>query len=313
MCSTVFDEYLASRKNDLRLPQWKDYSEYVRLTWLPYLKDRDVENVAQINLDLIQTWVDAQTVGIKRIRALLSPLRQAIKYAKRKGYIEGDPLDGLKVVRPKVVETDDNLALDPFTPAEIKAICVHLHPAIADMIIFWVWTGLRFGEIAGLLWSDVDLERGVIHIRRAIRDLLVGPPKTDSSIRTIKLLAPAIAALQRQRQVSEAAGSEVWLNPAYHTHGGKYCKPIWFKWTGDKLMRGAFDPACEAAGVRRRTPRQCRHTFVSWQLSTGERLQWVSEYIGHDNVETTATEYAIWIQHSSLAPGSASVAAIPWD
>jgi integrase len=146
-----------------------------------------------------------------------------------------------------------------------------------------------------LRWSDIDFLRGIFYVRRAIRDLEVGPPKTDSSLRTVDLLAPALAALQRQRQVSEAAGGEVWLNPGYHTHGGKYSKPIWFKWPGDKILRRAFDPACKAAGVRRRTPRQCRHTCVSWQLSIGEPLFWVSRTLGHGNIETTAKEYAQWI------------------
>jgi integrase len=98
--SVVLDEYLESRRNNLRPPQWRDYSEYVRLTWKPYILER---TVAEIDLNFIQTWVDEQTVGIKRIRALLSPVRQALKYAKRKEYIEGDPLDGLKVERPKVM------------------------------------------------------------------------------------------------------------------------------------------------------------------------------------------------------------------
>jgi hypothetical protein len=116
-------------------PRWRDYSEYIWLTWKPYIEER---TVAEIALDFIQTWVDKQTVGIKRIRALLSPVRQAMKYAKLKKYIEGDPLDGLKVERPRVVEEEDSLSLDPFTPAEIKAICAHVRPSIADMIAFWV-------------------------------------------------------------------------------------------------------------------------------------------------------------------------------
>ena len=54
------------------------------------------------------------------------------------------------------------------------------------------YTGMRRGEAMGLLWNDVDLERGRIFIERSLsrtleRGLYVDPPKTHSGRRVIDL------------------------------------------------------------------------------------------------------------------------------
>lgn len=307
----LFNKWLEAKRPTINVEQWKDYSEYVRHTWLPFLGTR---MVAEVDLELVQGWVNDQTVGIKRIRALLTPLRQALRHAVRPlGYLTANPLDGLEVIRPDEHTDEDKLPLDPFTPAEVKAICAHLHPAVANMIVFWVWSGLRFGEMAALQWRDIDFQRGAIYITKATRGTRVKGPKTRTSKREVKLQAPARAALERQREYSEAAGAEVWLNPFYHKHGGKYAKPMFFKWTEDKLLRKQFAPACEAAKVRPRTPRQCRHSYASWMLSSNEPRLWVSQQMGHSNMATTARIYAKWIDNPDVVPGANAVALIPWQ
>lgn len=51
-----------------------------------------------------------------------------------------------------------------------------------------VTTGMRIGEMFGLKWSDVDLEAGVLRVRRTVAaDGTVNAPKTSSSKRTVRL------------------------------------------------------------------------------------------------------------------------------
>jgi integrase len=63
--------------------------------------------------------------------------------------------------------------------------------------------GLRRGEILGLRWRDMDLERErltVVRIRTEAADIVVeGPPKTAAGERTIALDADTLATLRRWR------------------------------------------------------------------------------------------------------------------
>lgn len=63
--------------------------------------------------------------------------------------------------------------------------------------------GMRRGEICGLRWGDVDLERGIIHVRNSIGVKSGGTfekePKTGASIRDIPMPPQLISALKARR------------------------------------------------------------------------------------------------------------------
>lgn len=66
-----------------------------------------------------------------------------------------------------------------------------------------VTAGLRIGELLGLKWEDVDLERRVLNVRRTLSAAKSGPtfttPKNDKG-RSINLTERAVGALKIQRQ-----------------------------------------------------------------------------------------------------------------
>ena len=76
-------------------------------------------------------------------------------------------------------------------------------------------TGLRRGELLGLKWTDVDLERGVLKIQRAISRqngrVEEAPLKTKNAYRTLPLSADAIDVLKTQKK--KVGGSE-WVFPS---------------------------------------------------------------------------------------------------
>ena len=66
-------------------------------------------------------------------------------------------------------------------------------------------TGLRRGELLGLKWPDLDLERGTLGVNRSM-DTLYGPPeekapKRQSSRRMITLVPEAVVALRVHKNV----------------------------------------------------------------------------------------------------------------
>jgi integrase len=66
------------------------------------------------------------------------------------------------------------------------------------------FTGVRIGEAAGLKWKRVDLVNGVVQIRKSIvyvnGTYVCKKPKTEASIRDVKLPVSVVEALREQRK-----------------------------------------------------------------------------------------------------------------
>jgi len=60
-----------------------------------------------------------------------------------------------------------------------------------------VTTGMRQGELVGLMWKDVDLDAGTLKVSRSVYESVVSPPKTNAGRRTIRLSKLAVSALQQ--------------------------------------------------------------------------------------------------------------------
>ena len=126
-------------------------------------------------------------------------------------------------------------------------------------------TGLRTGELLGLLNSDIDLERRVLHLERGVkevwrrdglqaepgRDVKVGKLKSATSKRTVPLNDTAIAMIQDLRKEAYF-GEDTPLVPDEH---GNYTRPVNFRKRYYRILT--------AAGIEKKGLHSLRHTFAS--------------------------------------------------
>lgn len=153
-----------------------------------------------------------------------------------------------------------------------------------------VWKKLR--------WRDIDWKHGLVLVRQARVSGELKGPKTEAGRREIKLLPPALEALQAQRAHTLLAGGFVFHDP--RTGEG---------WAGDKPIRELFwRPALRRAGVRYRYPYQTRHTYASTLLSAGENPVWVASQMGHKDWVMIVRTYGRWIPSVDPTAGDKAVA-----
>lgn len=303
----LLTKWLAHVHSKLEPETYGDYAEYVANTWRPLLgKDR----LSDLTLDRIYTdWMDKQTCGRKRILNLLTPLREAVRYAVGTlKLLHVDPIAEIQVTRPEEIEDE---IVDPFSAAEIEAILPHLEPEVANMVEFWVWSGPREGEVIALTWPDVDFDRGVARINKTARGNRRKAPKTRAGKREIKLLPPALEALKRQKAYTRLLHKEVFMDPGTRPRGNdkaKHRPPQ--AWGNDKQIRVRWEAACAAAGVRYRPPKQLRHTYATWMLMAREDPLWVSRQMGHRDVSITLRIYVKYIPSMNPDAGMAAWRAI---
>jgi integrase len=179
----------------------------------------------------------------------------------------------------------DHKEAEPFSMVEIKKILEALDRPYREFFQFAIWTGLRTGELLGLRWQDVDLDKGQVHIRTNITQGREKEPKTRGSIRTIELLPEAINALKSIENSEYYDGFRVFIDPkTKQTY--KYA---------DGLRKYVWMLTLKKIGVKYRYPYQCRHTFASMMLTQGKNPMWVASQMGHADWGMIRKIYGRWI------------------
>ena len=172
-----------------------------------------------------------------------------------------------------------------------------------------VTTGLRRGELCGLCWDSVDLEKGVLIVQRQLLVLedglkLEDTTKSESGQRNIPLTDDAIKELKkyRKRQREE----KMRLGEAYQDHGLVFCKEDGSFIDPRDFTKG-FQRHLEAAGLPRVRLHDLRHTHASLLLSRGVHPKIVQERLGHSSITMTLDLY------SHITPGLQEQAARTLD
>lgn len=147
-------------------------------------------------------------------------------------------------------------------------------------------SGMRKGELLGLIWDDVDTKKGIVSIKRTIvyaqRKLyLKDMPKTESAIRTIQLPEPTIKVMKQWKLECPANELNI-LFPSPKTKGILYPNSL------DKQLAKTI----KGAGVPEITMHGLRHTFATTLLGSNVNPKIVQEMLGHATIKTTMDTYS---------------------
>src|SRR5262249_38945934 len=141
--------------------------------------------------------------------------------------------------------------VDPFSIEEQFAILNAMDGQNRNMIQFAFWSGLRTSELCGLDWNDIDWIRGTVHVRFVLTRGLTEPEqdtKTEAGEREVKLLPPALEALQAQKTFTYLKNQEVFQNPKTSE-----------RWMGPGPIGLMWTSALRRTKVRYRNQYQTRH------------------------------------------------------
>lgn len=147
--------------------------------WMEGLGDRTHEGKPYAKQTLAGVWATFRTL-----------LKDALVLAD----LESDPTHGVRF-RVRGLEAIEKDVLTREELGRILEETVHESPDMRAMIWTGFTTGMRFGELSALQWSDVDFDRGLIHVRKSQVKGVVGPTKTRSR-RTVPL-HPLVADILR--------------------------------------------------------------------------------------------------------------------
>jgi integrase len=166
-----------------------------------------------------------------------------------------------------------------------------------------IGSGARQGELLALSWADLDLDRGVMEVRRSVsqvkKEFIIKEPKSRSSRRTVTLPAFVVNALRDHRQAALKAG--LITAPVFSTKNKTYLQKSnvlrEFKSLVKKANSAAREKAPEANGEPDLLPdglrfHDLRHTHASCLIGAGHSIKAVSRRLGHADITITLKGYA---------------------
>lgn len=231
-------------------------------------------------------------------------LHEALDRAVKWDLIPRNPVDAVDPPRPA---KHDAPAL---TVDQVNAIILEAsRTPYGGVVQLAVLTGLRQGEVLGLRWADVDLERAVLAVRQSAQRLpgesiTFRQPKTHRSSRPVSL-SPALVAFLRAHRLAQLE-HRLSLGAAYDDHDLVFATPLGTPIDAGNLRRawGAVASAAGAPGLRFH---DLRHAHATLLLSAGVHPKVVSERLGHSSVTLTLDTY------SHVVPGMQAQAAALLD
>lgn len=176
-----------------------------------------------------------------------------------------------------------------------------------------IYTGMRPGEIIGLNWQDIDLDKHTLTVRagsvfvKGKGTFRTDRPKTQRSIRVIDLPANIVwmmEAHKKQQDKRKASFGDNWPEPdAVFTSelGKRLCL---------SLPTQHFQKIIKANGLRPITLYGLRHTAATIMIAEGLNAREVAARLGHAQTSTTLNIYAHAFQSANTRATNAIVSAL---
>ena len=252
----------------------RTYAEKLEAYLLPALGNYRLSELRRRDVQALADEMLAAGLSPSTVRNAIDPLRAIYRRAIQRDDVAVNPTTNLDL--PASRKSRDRIA----SAAEAKALLDALPPSERATWATAFYAGLRRGELRALRCSDVDLGRSEIRVARSW-DQYEGPidPKSEASARTIPLLAVLRDYLDEHLLSVGRTGDELVL--------GRTATDAFVAST----VRSRANRAWKVAGLDPMTLHECRHTFASLLIASGENPKAVQEFMGHSTISETFDRY----------------------
>lgn len=317
----MFDRYMATR-TDLAPRTYAGYETLFDCHVRERIGKRKLKDIR--HSDVILAFLNLEkekqlSLGtIERIYRVIYP---AFEMAVRDCIIRINPSkDALKQFKQKTgAKRGIRKAL---TPEEQKAFLNFMdeHPVYdhwKSVYTFLIGTGLRVGELGGLTWKDIDLEKGMIRVDHALvyfsgkrnkdqKRYYMAKPKTEAGIRSVPIVKEVREALEENKRYLQENGiistceidgyrDFVFLNRFgrnfIYADLDRALKRIIDAYN-DQAIHEAAKKKTEPLILPQFTCHSLRHTFCARLCEHESNLKVIQDIMGHVDIGTTMNIYA---------------------
>lgn len=281
--------FLEEKRQFVKMSTLATYMDMYDRHIIPVFGEKDAIRKSDIDEFLIYL-KNEKKLGKRTLEHIVTALKSLLSYCNRKGFIA---YENKNVTYPKY--EDEGREINPLTNKEAGVLAKYCEENFNfDSLIIYLglFTGMRAGELCGVQFKDVDVDKGVITVGKTIyrvhygtsartisekkTEILTQTPKTAHSIREIPLTKNLIKIFKALFKI---------VNQDFYIATNSLVP------TEPSVIRKRFKHILKNAGIRDIRLHDLRHTFATRCISVGIDFKTVSELLGHSSVSTTLNIY----------------------
>jgi integrase len=275
-----FDEYTEKwfslyKENTLKPTTKVGYRSYLKTHLYPAFGHI---SLSAITTDMIQAFMNERSdMAAKSLRSILSFLATILEAALEDGYINRNPAKSKRLVIPSTKVT----VREPLSNADFTDIIRSINSLQKRDQLFvsvLLFTGIRRGELIGLMWQDIDLEKGLISVERSAtypstNQAVISTPKTRSGIRLVPIIEQLLP------YICETGQSDCFVI-------GGDMKPISLQ-----QYRNIMSRVKKTIDLHYATAHLLRHTMITSSYYAGVNPKTLQKVAGHSKYTFTLDRY----------------------
>lgn len=300
----------------------RNYRERYEHNIQPFIGSMRLRDVRPMDCQIILNSMEKDYAG-STIRQTYMTMGTFFKSAKDNGLIDKHPMDGIRYTKPvRAVDDIHFLTVDEQKRFLEAARRSHNYPQYALILE----TGLRTGEMIGLTWDVIDWEKRTLTVNKTLEfryqqsEWRAGPPKSESSYRTIPLTDTAYNLLRTiydtrayRKESKELSSTLTFMDRRTGLERKLVMRDLVFiNWrTGMPAKNSSYDThlykLCDDAGIERFCMHALRHTYATRAIESGMQPKILQKLLGHSSITTTMNRY-VHVTDDSMKEGVAQFA-----
>lgn len=251
---------------------------YMRTHLIPAWGDAPLISISQLD---VRNWIaelSAKGLAPATVHRCYQLLSMIMRFAVDAGRIPISPCRNISL--PRIERRE----MRHLTPGEVRALAEAIDPRYRALIYLAGYGGLRFGELAGLRWSRVDLDAGHVEVIEILTDvkghIAFGPPKTRAGHRIVTIPPVVVNELRAHKEQWATDRSDL-----------VFTSPQGAPLRNSLFRRRSFDPAVEKSELEPLRPHDLRHTAISLWIAAGGNPKTIAVRAGHTSVSVVLDRY----------------------